>query len=407
MNIVTRNRISAAVASIVAVLVLTMMMLGNPAHVAAQDAPTLEPYITVVIADGDDTVSWSDPDICSSDYNIYLAESPRHNVPETSPTHLGSAASGSTEATLAISGGGQSPKVDLYCGAYDADSSQNELIASTRLSLGGSGGFRAGTYSSAPLTALSISSGTLSPAFDRGIGEYALEVPGDVEVASDVEVITLDPTVLTGYQFDLVRNPGPGIISTCGWFGNDCTYSYFGDGTTTAIILSDADTETEGFQVELSRSEKRLGIGVHKGNVGAGARLYYLTVNSENSPATGAPTISGTAQVGEVLTADTSGIADADGLDNATFSYQWLSSRDTAISGATGSTYTLVSTDLGKIIKVKVTFTDDEGNEESLTSAATASVADSSNSAGHRITRHQRDGAGRADADGEHLRHCR
>ena len=98
-----------------------------------------------------------------------------------------------------------------------------------------------------------------------------------------------------------------------------------------------------------------------------------------NSAATGAPTISGTAQVGETLTADTSGIADEDGLDNATFSYQWLSSRDTAIPGATGSTYTLVSADLGKTIKVKVSFTDDEGNEESLTSSPTASVADSSN----------------------------
>ena len=98
-----------------------------------------------------------------------------------------------------------------------------------------------------------------------------------------------------------------------------------------------------------------------------------------NTPATGAPTISGTAEVGETLTADTSGIADTDGLDNVSLSYQWLSSRDTAISGATGSTYTLVSTDLGKIIKVKVTFTDDEGNEEALTSAATAAVADGSN----------------------------
>ena len=34
-----------------------------------------------------------------------------------------------------------------------------------------------------------------------------------------------------------------------------------------------------------------------------------------NTPATGAPTIGGTAQVGETLTADTSGIADTDGLD--------------------------------------------------------------------------------------------
>ena len=119
----------------------------------------------------------------------------------------------------------------------------------------------------------------------------------------------------------------------------------------------------------------------------AGIVFYYEvteglsegSLGSSNNPATGAPTISGTAQVGETLTAETSSIADTDGLDNVSFSYQWLSSRDTVIPGATGSTYTLVSTDLGKIIKVKVTFTDDEGNEESLTSAATAAVADGSN----------------------------
>ena len=93
-----------------------------------------------------------------------------------------------------------------------------------------------------------------------------------------------------------------------------------------------------------------------------------------NSPATGAPTISGTAQVGQTLTADTSGIADADGLTNATFSYQWLAD-DTAITNATASTYTLTSGERGKAIKVRATFTDDAGNDESLTSAATGAVA--------------------------------
>ena len=93
-----------------------------------------------------------------------------------------------------------------------------------------------------------------------------------------------------------------------------------------------------------------------------------------NSAATGAPTITGTAQVAETLTADTSGIADADGLDNATFNYQWLAGN-AHIAGATGSSYTLVSGDMGKAIKVRVSFTDDAGNEETLTSAATAAVA--------------------------------
>ena len=93
-----------------------------------------------------------------------------------------------------------------------------------------------------------------------------------------------------------------------------------------------------------------------------------------NSPATGAPTISGTVQVGETLTADTSGIADENGLENLTFTYQWLADDD-AIAGATDSTYTLADADEGKAIKVQVSFTDDAGNDETLTSAATDAVA--------------------------------
>ena len=99
---------------------------------------------------------------------------------------------------------------------------------------------------------------------------------------------------------------------------------------------------------------------------------------AQNSPATGRPTISGTAQVGEELTASTSGIADADGLTNVTYSYQWIpddGSFDTDNQDAPGSSYTLVEADEGKIIKVEVSFTDDAGNGESLTSAATAVVA--------------------------------
>ena len=93
-----------------------------------------------------------------------------------------------------------------------------------------------------------------------------------------------------------------------------------------------------------------------------------------NTTATGAPTISGTAQVGETLTADTSGISDADRLTSVTHSYQWLAD-DTAIQGATNTTYTLVEADEGKAIKVRVSFTDDGGNDETLTSAATDAVA--------------------------------
>ncbi len=93
----------------------------------------------------------------------------------------------------------------------------------------------------------------------------------------------------------------------------------------------------------------------------------------ENTAAAGAPTISGTAQVGQTLTASTSGISDSDGLTNVSYGYQWLAD-DAEIDGATSSTYTVQSTDNGKVIKVRVTFTDDANNEESLTSAGTSAV---------------------------------
>ncbi len=100
---------------------------------------------------------------------------------------------------------------------------------------------------------------------------------------------------------------------------------------------------------------------------GAGASLIL------NSPATGQPRISGTPQVSQTLTASTSGISDANGLDNVSYSYQWLAD-DNEIADATSSTYEVQSSDNGKVIKVRVTFEDDAGYSESLTSEGTTAV---------------------------------
>ncbi len=93
---------------------------------------------------------------------------------------------------------------------------------------------------------------------------------------------------------------------------------------------------------------------------------------------TGLPTITGTARVGETLSADTSEISDGNGLTNVAYTYQWIRSdgdTDTNINGATGQTYTLTDDDQGKTVKVTVSFTDDDGYSATLTSNATGSVA--------------------------------
>ena len=89
-----------------------------------------------------------------------------------------------------------------------------------------------------------------------------------------------------------------------------------------------------------------------------------------NTLPAGAPTISGVARVGETLTVDTSGISDADGMQNAVFSYTWSASDYFRATGRVTS-YVVQSDDLGKRIEVTVSFQDDRGNWEFVDSAET------------------------------------
>ena len=94
-----------------------------------------------------------------------------------------------------------------------------------------------------------------------------------------------------------------------------------------------------------------------------------------NAPATGAPAISGSPQVGETLSAGTTGIMDLDGLTSVSYTYQWIrvdvdGTSNPVDVGTDDEDYTLVAADEGKRIKVQVTFTDDVSNAEELTSAA-------------------------------------
>ena len=71
------------------------------------------------------------------------------------------------------------------------------------------------------------------------------------------------------------------------------------------------------------------------------------TTASTNTAPTGAPTITGTAQVGQTLTAVTTGIVDANGLTSPGYTYQWIRVNGTEadIAGENSSTYTLVDAD--------------------------------------------------------------
>ena len=94
-----------------------------------------------------------------------------------------------------------------------------------------------------------------------------------------------------------------------------------------------------------------------------------------NNPAEGHVYIGGVwrVSVGDTITVDTWRVSDPDGMSNARLRYQWLADY-TEIRGATRSSYTVTDAQVGKKIRVKVTFTDDAGNEEVLRSRATLKV---------------------------------
>ena len=102
----------------------------------------------------------------------------------------------------------------------------------------------------------------------------------------------------------------------------------------------------------------------------ADRKLYVYDLpggQDPNTPAAGLPSISGVPQRSVELTADVSGISDADGLDDAVFHYQWFrvdGTNVTELDGATGSTYTPTDDDAGNNIKVRVVFDDDAGHRE-------------------------------------------
>ena len=93
-----------------------------------------------------------------------------------------------------------------------------------------------------------------------------------------------------------------------------------------------------------------------------------------NHAPTGAVTISGTAAVGETLTADASAVMDPDGPETLQFSYQWLAD-DVLITGATSRTYTLTENETGKTIRVRASYIDGLGTPVNITSEATEAVS--------------------------------
>ena len=207
----------------------------------------------------------------------------------------------------------------------------------------------------ATLASLGVEGATLSPAFDAGVVLYwAVADAGAETVTVSARANDDGATVAYGPAADAAAELADHQVaaSTEGDFLVVVTVTA-ADGTVRRYRVVVAPTATEPNAAEPNAAPTGL--------------------PTSGTPQVGQPLTADTTGVEQTLTADTSAIADQDGLTNVSYSYQWIAGGSD-IGGATGSTHTLTASEQGQTIAVRVTFTDDADNAETLTSEATVEV---------------------------------
>ena len=208
---------------------------------------------------------------------------------------------------------------------------------------------------------------TVSVSFESG--SYTATEGGDA--ASVIVALDADPG--RDVTIPLTASPASGAAAEDYTVPGSVTFSGGGALSQDVVVTAVADDTVEAGERVM------LGFGALPDGVEAGATTSAAVTLADTAPEavntepSGSPAIAGTPEVGGTLTASVDGIEDGDGLDNATFAYQWLTD-DAAVDGATGTTYEVTPGDVGRTLKVRVTFTDDGGTAETLDSAATEAV---------------------------------
>ena len=152
-----------------------------------------------------------------------------------------------------------------------------------------------------------------------------------------------------------------------------------------ALVFTPGDDENNGDTPgpNYTQFKFRLSDGTDESDA---AHDMNVSVEQVNDSATGAPTVRGRPEVGETLTAVTTGIDDVDGVTEANagaapyaYQYQWMRGDDADgtsddITDATSADYVVTAADVGNRLQVKVSFYDDDKNHESRTSELTSEI---------------------------------
>uniref|UniRef100_Q3APA7 DUF4347 domain-containing protein n=1 Tax=Chlorobium chlorochromatii (strain CaD3) TaxID=340177 RepID=Q3APA7_CHLCH len=209
-------------------------------------------------------------------------------------------------------------------------------------------------------TALSVSLSNIEKyQFVAGSVVEELDVAASHENHLPVGTVTISGDPTEGWMLNALLD----FTDEDGMSNSIITYQWYANGV---AISGATDSSYELTQTELG---KQLSVTVsyvddYGGHESVNSLATTAIQNSNDEPE-GKPTITGTAAQGKTLTVDVSGITDEDGLENATFSYQWYAGG-MPIDDTTASTFTLQETQVWHQISVAVSYTDDFGQEETV-----------------------------------------
>ncbi len=175
--------------------------------------------------------------------------------------------------------------------------------------------------------------------------------------------------VFAGSQIvrEILFDLSPGDIDTAMFTGNLADYTINFTPDAQGFITVTDNVGTDG--TDRLRNVERL-------------QFADVTIGGTNNVPTGTVVVNGTAQVGQVLTADPAAIVDADGIASP-ISYQWQyeiiaapggTAQWVDIHGATGVTFAPTDFYVGNALRVVASFTDGQGFTERLFSAPTAAL---------------------------------
>ena len=155
--------------------------------------------------------------------------------------------------------------------------------------------------------------------------------------------------------------------------GDTLTYSLGVGPELGSVTLSQSGTFTYAPALNANGTDS-FTILISDGQGGTAEQVVSVTIDPVNDLPTGAVTLPGEVSEGQVLTAGTSTLADADDLGTLNYQWQRLEGDFWNNVGTDQATYTLGAADVDRSIRVVVSYTDGDNTAESVTSNATGPV---------------------------------